>query len=181
MPHPTLDPIALHEVDKLATRVSSRDETPAWLDAWAANVLAGKHPGTHLAVMTGLYLELLLDGTKTIESRFSRNRVAPFGQVYDGDIIFFKPAAGPITAVGLAGNVLHVDLGRVPLQQIADEYGTAIAPVDASFWSDRATARFATLVTMLDIVKTSPVTVSKRDRRGWVVLSQTRLTAQSLF
>lgn len=180
MPLP-VTPIALHEIDKLATHVSTSAEPPDWLGGWAADVLAGRHPGTHLAVMTGQYLDRLLDGTKTIESRFTKHRVAPFGQVHDGDIIFFKPAASPITAVGLAGTVQHLDLGLVPLQQIADKYGKAIAPADASFWEDRAAARFATLVAILDVVKTDPLPISKRDRRGWVVLSRTLAADQRLF
>jgi hypothetical protein len=74
---------------KLARQISTAQELPAWLDGWTADVLAGRIRGTHLAVMTGHYLERLLDGTKTIESRFTRHRVAPFERVADGDVIFF--------------------------------------------------------------------------------------------
>lgn len=175
-------PISLQEVDKLARQVSRTDEPPpAWLGSWAADVLAGRRPGSHIAVMTGHYLDRLLDGTKTIESRFTRNRVAPFHQVHDGDVIFFKPAARPISAAGLAGAVHYLDLGLTPLEQVADRYGAAIAPADPSFWADRATARYATLVTMLDVVKTSPVPVCKRDRRGWVVLNRSPAPNQRLL
>src|SRR5689334_4134014 len=125
MPRPVTPPIALHEIDKLAGQVSRARKAPDWLSGWAANVLAGQHPGTHLAVMTGHYLDRLLDGTKTIESRFTRHRVAPFEQVASGDVIFFKPAGGPITAAGLAGTVQLLDLGIVTLQRVADQYGAA--------------------------------------------------------
>jgi hypothetical protein len=81
-----LTPIGLHEIDKLAMLVSGSSQQPAWLGGWAADVLAGQRPGTHLAVMTGPYLDRLLDGTKTIESRFTRHRIAPFGQVHSGDV-----------------------------------------------------------------------------------------------
>jgi hypothetical protein len=181
MPRPVTPPIALHEIDKLAGQVSRAHQTPDWLSGWAANVLAGLHPGTHLAVMTGHYLDRLLDGTKTIESRFTRHRVAPFEQVASGDVIFFKPAGGPITAAGLAGTVQHLDLGIVTLQRVADQYGAAIAPADASFWVGRAAARYATLVTMLDVVPTEPVPIHKRDRRGWVVLNHAPAADQQLF
>lgn len=179
MPTP-LTPIGLHQLDVLAAEVSA-DQSPAWLENWASDVLAGKDRGTHLAIMTGPYLERLLDGTKTIESRFTRNRVAPFERVADGDVIFFKPSPGPITAAGLVGTVRHIDLGMVSIGQIADKYGTSIAPADASFWTDRAEARYATLVTMLDVVTTRPVPVVKRDRRGWVVLNHGATAAQRLF
>ncbi len=180
MSHP-VTPIAMHEIDKLALHVSRANEAPPWLGGWAADVLAGMRPGAHLAVMTGQYLDRLLDGTKTIESRFTRHRIAPFQQVVSGDVIFFKQAAGPITAAGLAGTVQDLDLGIVPLWQLADQYSAAIAPVDASFWADRAAARYATLVTMLDVVRTEPVPVQKRDRRGWVVLTHAAAADQRLF
>jgi hypothetical protein len=177
----TVTPIPLHETDKLATQVSRAKESPGWLSDWAAQVLAGSHPGTHLAVMTGPYLDRLLDGRKTIESRFTRHRIAPFERVASGDVIFFKQAACPITAVGLAGVVHDLDLATVPLRQLADEYGAGIAPADASFWTDRAAARYATLVAMQQVVKTDPVPVQKRDRRGWVVLNHAPVPDQRLF
>jgi hypothetical protein len=180
MPRP-VTPIALHEIDKLAVEISTAHQSPDWLGVWAASVLAGQHPGTHLAVMTGDYLDRLLDGTKTIESRFTRHRIAPFEQVADGDVIFFKPAGGPITAAGVAGTVQHLDLGITPLHRVAELYGAAIAPADMSFWADRAAARYATLVTMLDVVQTQPVPIQKRDRRGWVVLDGGLLADQRLF
>lgn len=176
-----VSPIPLHEIDKLAAQVSRTPAQPDWLASWTANVFAGLRPSTHLAVMTGHYLDRLLDGTKTIESRFTRNRVAPFEQVASGDIIFFKPAGGPITAVGLAGAVQHLDLGIVTLRQVAEQYGAAIAPADASFWTDRAASRYATLVTMQDVIPTEAVPIHKRDRRGWVVLSRTPVMDQRLF
>jgi len=174
-------PIALHEVDKLATHVARSEESAAWLGGWAADVLAGRPRGTHLAIMTGQYLARLLDGTKTIESRFTRHRVAPFERVADGDVVFFKPSPGPITAAGLAGTVRYLDLGMISLDHIASRYGAAIAPADASFWADRAAARYATLVTMLDVVTTDPIPICKRDRRGWVVLSAPPAADQALF
>lgn len=174
-------PIALHDIDKLARHMSRSQVQPEWLSGWAARVLTGQQAGAHLAIMTGHYLDRLLDGTKTIESRFTRHRIAPFGQVHGGDVIFFKPAAGPISAAGLAGEVEHLDLGVIPIQQVAEKYGKAINPADATFWSDRATARYATLVTMIEVVRTNPLPISKRDRRGWVVLSQTVPASHRLF
>jgi hypothetical protein len=149
------------------------------LEAWAAAILVGESRGTHLAVMTGPYLNRLLDGTKTIESRFTKHRIAPFDQVTDGDVVFFKQAAGPVTAVGLAGSVQNLDLQQVSLQEIADTYGSAIAPVDSSFWNERAHARYVTLVAMLSVISLPPLAVQKRDRRGWVVLDHP--WQQSLF
>jgi hypothetical protein len=177
---PPLDtPISLHEVDKLAASVVRLSESPNWLCAWATAILAGQSCGTHLAVMTGPYLDLLLDGTKTIESRFTKRRVAPFDRVAGGDIVFFKQASGPVTGVGLAGEVRNLDLHQISLQEIAATYGSAIAPADPSFWDERTQARYVTLVSMTNVISLPPLAIRKRDRRGWVVLDHPR--QQSLF
>lgn len=39
----------------------------------------------HLAILTEPYLEWILSGKKTVESRFSIHRVPPFGVVSPGD------------------------------------------------------------------------------------------------
>lgn len=48
----------------------------------------------HLAILTPGWIELILDGKKTIESRFSKVRCAPFGKVQEGDIVFMKESGG---------------------------------------------------------------------------------------
>jgi hypothetical protein len=171
MEAPSVTSIALHDVDRLATYVVNAHDSPDWLIGWAHDILGRHRRGTHLAVMSGPYLDRILDGTKTIESRFMRNRTAPYGQVAVDDVIFFKPTCSPITAVGLAGNVIHLDIRGFSLEEIAEQYGAKIAPADESFWTDRTKARYATLITMVDAVTISPLSINKRDRRGWVVLN----------
>jgi hypothetical protein len=123
--------------------------------------------------MTGPYLRALLDSRKTIESRFTRHRVAPFEQVTSGDVVFFKPAAAPVVAAGFVTDALHIQLADVPLTEVARRFGEAIAPADQSFWTDRAGAKFATLLTMGEVIPIPPMSIVKRDRRGWVVLNGT--------
>lgn len=164
------EPIALHDMQRLAS--TQIDPAAAgWLRQWACGVMAGQPPRAHLAVMTGSYLQLILCGVKTIESRFTRNRIAPFGQLSTGDVIFFKPSSAPIVAAGRASDVLHIDLREVTLSEVQHRFGHAIAPVEATFWTDRSRARYATLVHLTDVTELpTPVLVDKRDRRGWVVL-----------
>jgi len=56
--------------------------------------------GIHLAVFVEPFLGYVLDGSKTVESRFSVNRCAPFGKVNRHDVVLLKRAGGPV--VGLA-------------------------------------------------------------------------------
>lgn len=48
----------------------------------------------HLAIFTGPFLDLVLEGKKTIESRFSKVRCAPYGVATEGDIVLMKKAGG---------------------------------------------------------------------------------------
>ena len=54
----------------------------------------------HVAIMNkkmGL-IDKVLDGRKTIESRWYKNRTAPWGKIKKGDTIYFKDSGGPIRA-----------------------------------------------------------------------------------
>ena len=50
----------------------------------------------HLAILYPVWIELILDGSKTIESRFSKVRCAPFGKVSTGDTVYLKVSGGPV-------------------------------------------------------------------------------------
>jgi hypothetical protein len=58
---------------------------PAW--DLALSRLARGETSLHLAVLTEPFCSWLLEGTKTIESRFSRVRCAPYGTLAEGDIV----------------------------------------------------------------------------------------------
>src|SRR2546423_2885042 len=59
----------------------------------------------HLAVLTMPYLEKIVAGQKTIESRFSRVRMPPFNKVGPGDVVFLKEVGGPVHAITLTSHV----------------------------------------------------------------------------
>ena len=46
--------------------------------------------GLHLAVFLEPYLRYILEGKKTVESRFSGRRIAPYGNVQCDDVILLK-------------------------------------------------------------------------------------------
>ena len=48
----------------------------------------------HLAILTPGWIDLILDGSKTIESRFTKVRCAPFGKVHEGDSVYLKESGG---------------------------------------------------------------------------------------
>jgi hypothetical protein len=129
----------------------------------------------HIAIFSEPFLSLVLTGEKTIESRFSRNRCAPYGEISSGDIILIKGVAGPICGVSLARRTWCYDLVSEPIQRIRDRFGSQIRAGD-DFWTSRASAHYATLIDLDETAPIAPVQCDKRDRRGWVSLRSRQMT-----
>ncbi|HBC45281.1 TPA: hypothetical protein DCZ81_03885 [Candidatus Collierbacteria bacterium] len=56
----------------------------------------------HVAIMNKKFGDLIakiLSGEKKIESRWSKNKIAPWNRVKRGDRIYFKDSGGPVIAV----------------------------------------------------------------------------------
>lgn len=129
--------------------------------------------GIHLAVMAEPFLSYLLNGLKTIESRFSKNAIAPFGRVAIGDLVILK--AGPAVGSFEVASAEFITLAGGELAPLRRKYSTAICAEDDEFWNTRVDKRYVTLTGVSDARTLPPVTVSKRDRRGWVVLRAAEL------
>lgn len=146
-----------------------------WL-TYLSNATQPKSPvGIHLAIFAEPFLSMVLSGEKRIESRFSRNRCAPYGEIDDGDIILLKEVAGPICGLVLARRIWCYDLGIEPLDNIRCRFGAGIRG-DNEFWSSRADALYATLIELDAPTSIAPVNCDKRDRRGWVSLRSRQLS-----
>ena len=125
----------------------------------------------HLVMLVEPYLTRLLDGTKTVESRFSRQRRPPFGIVEAGDTLILKRSSGSVLGLCTVAQVYYFDLARINLQTIQKRFGRAIS-ADEKFWRDQRQARFVSLFRVEHVVRLSEITCHKRDRRAWVVMKE---------
>lgn len=146
---------------------------------WGDRIEAVKRPssraGIHLAVLVEPFLSFILDGSKTIESRFAVRRIAPFGRVHPGDTVLFKAASGPVVALGLIQGTWYLRLDVDRLADVRREFASAMRADSASFWENRRAASFATLMEVREVRELPrPLPCPKRDRRGWVVLRSSR-------
>lgn len=160
------------EFDALLERVGAH---LFWLSYLSDATRSTSRIGIHLAIFSEPFLSMVLTGEKTIESRFSRNRCAPYGEVGNGDIILLKEVAGPISGLVLARSTWCYDLTCEPIDRIRKRFGARIGGDDA-FWSSRSDALYATLVELDTPTSISPVGCDKRDRRGWVCLRPRQMT-----
>lgn len=126
--------------------------------------------GIHLGVFVEPFLGFVLNGTKTVESRFSVNRCAPYGKVCKGDVILLKASGGPVVGIANVRTVRSYLLDESTWRDIRSQFAKALCAQDPNFWTQRSKASFATLMAIKDVIALNPVEWEKHDRRGWVVL-----------
>jgi hypothetical protein len=142
-----------------------------WKDHLGCLRTANQPPfGIHLAVFVEPFLKFILDGQKTVESRFSVVKCAPYDRVKEGDVILLKRVAGPVVGLCRVSSASFYELDKANWQFIRDKFAKAIC-ADDDFWASRCHAVYATLLTVTDPVEIRPFNVAKKDRRGWVVVT----------
>jgi len=130
--------------------------------------LTNKPHRIHLAILCEPYLSLLISGEKRIESRFSKNKICPYGSVFINDVILLKKTSGPVMAVTLVSHVEYFDLSKYNIDHIIRNYSSFILPQDDSFWAKRQYANYATLIQCSSTTEILNFEAKKRDRRAWI-------------
>lgn len=152
---------------------SGLHEDDFWNSYIQSNVLIQPPPvSAHLAIFIEPYLQYVLDGKKSIESRFSVRQTAPYGVVNKGDVVLIKRASGPVVGVCLVANVWDYELDPDSLSELQSEFATALCADNPEFWAMRADATYATLLEIEKVRQVRDIYIQKSDRRGWVVLKK---------
>lgn len=133
----------------------------------------------HLAIFSKIGAEAILSGKKTVETRFSQFKIAPFGQISIGDIVFIKISGGEIVGQFKVKQVHSFEgLEAKDLEKIFQEYGEKISLSgkleDQKYQQTKVSSRYGTLIfiTQAERLITSPIKFKKKDLRGWVVLDK---------
>lgn len=163
--------LALEDTPTLLAELRARlDGGAAWRAALERVLDPALPERAHVAVMREPYLSYVLAGRKSVESRFSRHRVAPFDQVGIGDLLLLKAQSGPVTGIARVAHVDSYVLDPATWASIRERFSAALCAEDDQFWADRGDARYATLIRITGAVAIEPLALEKRDRRPWVVL-----------
>ena len=136
--------------------------------------LSSGNSSLHLAIFRSPYLEYILSGKKSIESRFSKNGCAPYGQVSRGDVILLKIAGGSTQGICAVSDAWNYRLDKNSWREIKEDFLQEMFISDPNFLHDRREAVFATLMRLQHVRHIGPLYYHKRDRRGWVVLRHRR-------
>jgi len=124
--------------------------------------------GVHLAIFVEPYLTAVLEGKKTIESRFAVTRRPPYHCIEPDDYILLKRSGGPILGLALAKSIHFYRLSPSVLTELRRRFARQLFAQDDDFWTQRADKHYATLIELEDTIGIKPLSIQKRDRQGWV-------------
>jgi len=126
----------------------------------------------HLVILKKPYLDAIIEGRKTIESRFTKSRQPYFGQIHPGDEIFLKLSSGPVCAVATAQAVRQFEnLTPGEIQRLKTQYNRSILG-ENGYWESKRDCKYGVLIRLADVRRTKPVFINKHDWRAWVVLTE---------
>lgn len=128
----------------------------------------------HLAIMKKGYIEKILSGEKKIESRFSKNKIAPYHNIFPGDTVYMQEVGKDVTAAFEVKDVLFFELrSEEDVDRVRAQYGEDIC-ADDEFWEMKKSARYATLIFIKAPKAIVPFKVHKNDRSAFKTVNHIR-------
>lgn len=123
----------------------------------------------HIAILRQPFFDMVLNGEKTIESRWSMNKVA-LQKVNVGDKILLKLTGNPVTATARAKAVKYYELTPELVEQIRLKYGKQIGTDKFEDWSSTLKKKYCTLIWLEDVKIIEPMQVPRSNGAGWIVV-----------
>lgn len=108
----------------------------------------------HLVILHARYLDLILQGTKTVESRLSKRRHPAVSRCRPGDILYLKQKGGDI--LGRATVARITEIAVIPpggVAELAKRWSSTVVgggPADP-YWTSKADARFALFIELTSV------------------------------
>lgn len=125
----------------------------------------------HLGIFTPTYLTYMLEGKKTIESRFSKNKILPYNEISKNDLVIVKKSSGNVVAYFTIKEVLFLNLNETPINEIKNKYGKELC-VEENFWFSKKDSNYATLIFIDKIIKLKPFHINKKGMQTWIKFKQ---------
>lgn len=157
----------LHELSRELLKSKDLKKYYQKLDVDTNNV------NVHLAIFNEPFLSLIFAGKKTIESRFSKNKISPFYKAKKGDIVFIKKSGGAVLGYFIVGDAHYYNMPKdEELKAIKNKYSEGICTFATSdFWERRISARYISLLEIVAIKKIHPFSIDKKDRQAWAIIN----------
>ncbi len=124
----------------------------------------------HIAILRQPFFDMVLTGEKTIESRWSLNRIAPYKRVEVGDLIYLKDTGKCVTAKAVVKRVKFYQLTPSLADEIKRKYGDKIGIDRFKNWRDYRYKHFCTLIWLGNVQTIPPKKVKRSNGAGWIVV-----------
>lgn len=125
----------------------------------------------HLGIFSEPCLSYMLDGKKTIESRFSKNKILPYENISEDDIVLVKASGGKVVAYFTIKKIMFFDLNYTPIEDIKIKYNEELC-VDDNFWEQKENSNYATLIFIDKLVKLEPFKINKKGMNTWLMIKE---------
>lgn len=135
----------------------------------------------HIAIMVEPYLSLVLSGKKTIESRFSQKKVAPWKCVLPGDAIILKKSGGKIVGVFEASEIKYQEIKQASdILDIKKEYNDRLC-IEEAFWKSKENSKYVTLIFISNLCTFEPFSLDSTNRLPWIDFFYSQLSFEESF
>ena len=123
----------------------------------------------HIAILRQPFFDLILRGEKTIESRWSMHRIAPYEKVNVGDIILLKETGKDVTAQAKVSKIEYFELTPMVVEKIRMQYGKQIGMQYFTNYDKILQKKFCTLIWLEDVKIIPPIKVPRSNGAGWLI------------
>ena len=124
----------------------------------------------HIAILRQPFFDMVLNGEKTIESRWAMHKVAPYGKVKVGDEILLKETCKDVTATAKVGEVKFYELTPEIVEEIRKQYGKQIGTDKFEDWQGTLQKKYCTLIWLEDVKRINPIKVPRSNGAGWILV-----------
>lgn len=110
------------------------------------------------------WLNLIIIGKKSIESRWYVNRVAPWGKIVAGDTVYFKESGDKVKVKASVSKVIQFEkLDEIVCGQIFAKYGKQICLQDMSYYPYYTKKKYCILIFLKDVeLIAKPFSINKK-------------------
>lgn len=127
----------------------------------------------HLAIFVGNAIDRILSGEQTVEARFNKEKILPYGAIRKGDEVYLKQSGGLVEGKTTVDNVLFYDhLNSQDISNFKKEYNADINGED-DFWLAKKDSKYASIIFLKNSQRfLTPIKMPKRNRHPWVLLEK---------
>ncbi len=131
----------------------------------------------HIAILKRGYLNLIVQGHKSVECRLTKIPCPPFRRIAPGEKVLLKESAGPVWAEAVVKNVIFFEnLTPAAIKKIHRKYNNLIMGAD-DFWQARQNCRFCTLIWLEKVEKITPYRLKTRGMQAWLIREEHDITS----